>query len=77
MMTARLPKLARLAELGRALDEVTRVTEELHISGSLQRFAADDPERWDPLCDALALSQEQAPGTIATIRAALAAALMG
>lgn len=72
----RLPRLARLEELGRALDMVARVIEELSSTGSLARLATDEPARWEPLLDALSMTMEAGePASLAYVRSALAAAM--
>jgi hypothetical protein len=72
----RLSRLARLEELGRALDTAARVIEELSSTGSLARFATEDPARWNPLLDALSMTMEASePASLAHVRSVLAAAM--
>jgi hypothetical protein len=48
-----MPNLARLEELKRALETALRVTNELAANQTLVRLAAEDPERWGAVPEAL------------------------
>ena len=72
----KLPKLARLEELRRSLETAVKLTHELAVNRTLERFAAEDPERWNIVLDSLAATMEPGEmGSVQQVLVALTAAL--
>lgn len=66
-----LPKLARLEELRRALETAVKIANELAVKQALDRFAAQDPDRWNFVVDSLSAGME--PGEMGSMRQILVA----
>ena len=67
--------LARIAKLMSLLGEADKLMRELEAGKTLERFAAEDPERWGIVAAAVADAQDVGqPGTVAGLLAVLYAA---